>query len=126
MSEAAKSVDIAPLDEIQEWIDKCGIRPVWGRVAVRPLSIEDTDDQFKGSMIAIPETVKETHQRAQQHAILVAVDDDSFADWKGLKPKIGDTVLIDKYVGFHFKTNGELYRMMNDDQIVGIVESRHA
>lgn len=98
------------------------IVPVWGRVVVRPFNVEETDETFKNSQIIIPKETKDKEQRAQMEGELVCVGGNAFEDWVGQKPVPGDTVLFDKYVGFHKKVNGEIYRMINDSDIVAILE----
>lgn len=90
---------------------------MWGRVVVKPL---DTETKSQGGIVLVEETVKK-EQRTQMKAVLIKKAEDAFEDWKQ-SPKVGDTLIIDKYAGFHITTNEIEYRLMNDDQIIAIVE----
>lgn len=99
------------------------IHPTWARVLVRPLKVSESDKTFKNSQIIIPDEAMAREQRAQTKAILVAIGGDCFMDWntRGPIPQIGDTVFVEKYVGFHIKHNDVDYQLINDDQILAVL-----
>jgi len=99
------------------------IKPLWGRVVVKPFDVTETDETFKNTRIIIAEEAKKKEQRAQMEGEFICAGGNAFEDWKDdALPKPGDRVMFDKYVGFHKKVDGVEYRIMNDTDIIAIVE----
>lgn len=103
----------------------CPIRPVWGRVVLKPHDVEETDPAYKAAKNAglyIPEKEKNRDQIRQVEGELVAIGGDCFKDWQGLIPKVGDKVLYDEYAGSNKTFNNVKYQIVNDTDIIGILE----
>lgn len=111
---------------MEKYIEKCPITPVWGRVVVRPLDIEQTDSLYKNTCLAIPDEVLKQDQRQQSKAVFIKAGDDAFDSWQGRKPKPGEEVVIEKHLGtaFEVEIDGKkiVYRLINDDNVVAILE----
>ena len=101
------------------------IRPVWGRVIVKPTDITETDEVLKAGKQAgfiLPETKEaERLQHGQIEGTLIAVGGNCFDDWLEPIPKVGETVIYDKYSGFIKEVDGEEYRIISDTDILAIV-----
>lgn len=100
------------------------IKPVWGRLIVKPEDITETDEVLKRGKqfgFEIPENrEKERLQHGQIEGLLVAVGGNCFEDWKGIIPQVGDTVIYDKYSGFIKDYEGVEYRIISDTDILAI------
>ena len=95
-----------------------GITPVGYRVLVKPDALEKTT---RGGIV-IPETSREGHDRAQATGRVVAFGEFAYKEWPRRWVSTGDRVLFSKYGGTHLTgEDGELYRMLNDEQIVAKV-----
>ncbi len=101
------------------------IKPVWGRLVVKPIAIEETDELLKRSKqsgIIIPESLeKQRMQHAQIEGELISNGGNCFEDWKEPIPKVGDKVIYDKYAGFIKEIDGQEYRIISDTDILAIV-----
>ena len=92
------------------------VRPLADRVIVKPI---EASESKKGGII-IPDTAKEKPQEGQVVALGTGKRDD---DGK-LIPftvKKGDKVLISKYGGTEIKIDGDMYLIMREDDILGIL-----
>ena len=92
------------------------VRPLADRVIVKPI---EASESKKGGII-IPDTAKEKPQEGQVVALGTGKRDD---DGK-LIPftvKKGDKVLISKYGGTEIKIEGDMYLIMREDDILGII-----
>ena len=92
------------------------VRPLADRVIVKPI---EASESKKGGII-IPDTAKEKPQEGQVVALGTGKRDD---DGK-LIPftvKKGDKVLISKYGGTEIKIDGDMYLIMREDDILGII-----
>ena len=101
------------------------MKPVWGRVVVRPLKIEETDEVYRkaeAAGIVIESEQKDREEFAQIEGELVAVGGNAFEDWVPPIPKVGDKVVYDKYRGMTKKINGQEYRLISDTDIQAILE----
>lgn len=102
------------------------IKPVWGRLVVKPLEIEETDDVLKSAKAAglqLPENKeKERLQHSQVEGELIAVGGNCFEDWQQPIPKVGDKVIYDKFSGFIKSIDGAEYRIISDTDILAIGE----
>lgn len=97
-----------------------GIRPVEYKVLVKPKAVEEKT----AGGIYLPDQIKEKEKFAKQEGVLVAVGAIAFTDPDWLdRPKVGDTVLFDKYAGCTVKgKDGEEYRLINDKEIGAVYE----
>ena len=92
------------------------VRPLADRVLVKPIEATETK---KGGII-IPDTAKEKPQEGEVVALGTGKRDD---DGKVIPftVKKGDKVLISKYGGTEIKIEGEMYLIMREDDILGIL-----
>jgi len=98
------------------------------RVLVKPDSAETVS---KGGII-IPETVSEKKAMAMMKATVIAVGETAWFEAEHdarnygaafARPNAGDRVLIGKYSGVEVTgLDGESYRLMNDDDVIGRLE----
>ena len=94
------------------------LRPLGNRVVVERA---EEEEQVSGGII-IPDSAKEKGQEAK----VIAVGPGSRKDDGGVLPldvSVGDTVLIGKYAGNDVNVNGNDYVILNEDEILGILES---
>ena len=101
------------------------IKPVWGRLVVKPIDIHETDETLKSAKAAgfvLPSDNKSDRiQQAQIEGELVAVGGNCFEDWHDPIPLVGDRVIYDKYSGFIKEIDGQDYRIISDTDILAIV-----
>ncbi len=92
------------------------VRPLADRVIVKPI---EASESKKGGII-IPDTAKEKPQEGQVVALGTGKRDD---DGKIIPftVKKGDKVLISKYGGTEIKIDGDMYLIMREDDILGIL-----
>ena len=98
------------------------LKPIEDRVVVLPDSIEETTG---GGLIVKADFTKTQDRRTQTRGVLVATSDCAFSDFKGGKrPQIGDRIVFAIYSG-EFYTEGDVeYKIMNDEDIVGILKEQ--
>ena len=101
------------------------IRPVWGRLVVKPTDITETDELLKSakaSGFVLPSDDKnDREQQAQIEGELIAVGGNCFDDWSDPLPKVGDRVIYDKFAGFIKDVDGQDYRIISDTDILAII-----
>ena len=92
------------------------VRPLADRVIVKPI---EASESKKGGII-IPDTAKEKPQEGEVVALGTGKRDD---DGKIIPftVKKGDKVLISKYGGTEIKIDGDMYLIMREDDILGIL-----
>jgi chaperonin GroES len=92
------------------------VRPLADRVIVKPI---EASESKKGGII-IPDTAKEKPQEGEVVALGTGKRDD---DGKviAFTVKKGDKVLISKYGGTEIKIDGDMYLIMREDDILGII-----
>jgi len=92
------------------------IKPLGDRVLVQALE----EKEVKKGGIIIPDTAKEKPQEGKIVALGTGKRDE---DGKILPftVKKGDKVLISKYGGTEVKVDGEIYLIMREDDILGII-----
>jgi len=96
---------------------KIKVRPLGDRVLVE--SIEEAE-QVKGG-IFIPDSAKEKPQQSKVVAVGPGKLDDS-GKRIPMEVKVGDLVLTSKYGGTEIKLDDKEYKILNADDILGIVE----
>ncbi|MDD4028529.1 MAG: co-chaperone GroES [Caldisericia bacterium] len=92
------------------------IRPLGDRVVVKALDAEETT---KGGII-LPDSAKEKQQKGK----VLAVGNGRILDNGTRVPldiREGDTVLYSKYGGTEVKIDGELYLIVNERDILGVI-----
>ena len=101
------------------------IKPVWGRLIVKPTDITETDEVLKKGKafgFELPDNQeKERLQHGQIEGELIAVGGNCFEDWKKPIPEIGNKVIYDKYAGFVKDYEGVEYRIISDTDILAIL-----
>jgi chaperonin GroES len=93
------------------------VRPLRDRVLVK--RVEAHEQRIGG--IIVPDTAKEK----PQHARVIAAGSGRVNDDGKTIPmevKVGDHVLIGKYVGTEIKLDGEEYLIVREDEILGVAE----
>lgn len=93
------------------------VKPLADRVLLQRI---EEGEEIKGGII-IPDSAKEKPQEAKVIALGTgAVDKDgkkiAFA------VKVGDKVLIGKYAGTEVKLNDEIYLLLREEEILGVIE----
>ncbi len=91
------------------------IKPLADRVLIRPLEAEAKTK----SGIFIPDTAKEAPAQGK----IVALGNGKMPDGKSheFSVKIGDKVLYSKYSGDEIKLDNVEYKIMKEDEILGIL-----
>lgn len=97
-------------------MSKPNITPLGDRVLVQ--SVED-DEQVKGGII-IPDSAKEKPQQATIIALGTGKKDDD-GNAVDFQVKVGDVVLVSKYGGTEVKFDDEVYQLLREDDILGIL-----
>ena len=97
-------------------MSKPNITPLGDRVLVK--SVEE-DEQVKGGII-IPDSAKEKPQEAEIIALGTGKKDDDGNDVP-FQVKVGDVVLVSKYGGTEVKFDDEIYQLLREDDILGIL-----
>lgn len=96
------------------------VTPCGHRVLVKPVEIETVS---KGGIIIESGKDAKRKQHAQILATVVAIGDNAWKDFGG-KPwcSVNDTVLISKFAGYELMINDQMHRLINDEDVCGIVE----
>ena len=92
------------------------VKPLGDRVLVQPLEEQETK---KGGII-IPDTAKEKPQEGKVVALGTGKIDEN-GKKIDFTVKKGDRVLISKYGGTEIKIDGEIFMIMREDDILGII-----
>ena len=93
------------------------LKPLGDRVLVKPSEPREE----KKSGIIIPDTGKEKPQEGK----VIAVGKGKVTEDGKVLPmnvKVGDVVMFGKYSGDEVKIDGEEYKIMNQDDVIGIIE----
>jgi len=93
------------------------VRPLHDRVIVRRL---DEEEKSAGGII-IPDSAKE---KPIQGKVIAAGKGKIMenGDVRPLDVKAGDTVIFSTYAGTEIKLDGDVFLMMREDDILGVVE----
>jgi chaperonin GroES len=84
-------------------------KPLGARVMVRPVEREQTTE----SGIVLPDTAKEKPQSAE--VVAVGAHED-------VKVSVGDVVVLRKYSGTEVQLDGEEHRIVDAENILGVIE----
>jgi len=81
--------------------------------------IQTYEPERKGAQIVIPDSVQGRMSMVDNRATVIAVGPGAWHDEATPRAKVGDKVLVTKFVGFMAKgpTDGQLYRLVNDRDI---------
>lgn len=88
------------------------IKPLGDRVIIKPAAAEEKT----ASGLYIPDTAKEKPQQGSVVAAGTGLPD------KPLTVKEGDTVLYGKFSGTEVNINGDVYLIMHESDIYGIIQ----
>ncbi|MCG8528427.1 MAG: co-chaperone GroES [Opitutales bacterium] len=95
-------------------LSNANLTPIGDRVLVKLASAEEE----KVGGIYIPDSAKEKPQTAEVVALGTGKKDGEAIDFQ---VKVGDQVLISKYGGTEIKIDGELFNLLREDDILGII-----
>ena len=100
--------------------NKSGLRPVGHAVLIQPY-----EPEFQRSVIVIPDFVSEGTKMRESRGIVMEVGSSAWDDEKQPRAKVGDKVMISKYVGALVTgpADNKLYRMINDRDIFCVIEA---
>jgi chaperonin GroES len=93
------------------------LKPLGDRVLVEPIEEKETK---KGGII-IPDTAKEKPTEGIVRAIGTGKTDDN-GKKVPFEVKVGDRVLVSKYGGTEIKLDGKEYKILNSDDILGVID----
>ena len=109
-------------------VQKKVIIPVGWTVIVKPDAPEPVKDTFiEGGRVVVPDSLKPTVDELQAQAttgVVMAVGDEAYRKFENPEsnvPRAGDKVLFAKYAGQSIFLNKIEYRVLNDQDILGIV-----
>src|SRR5512141_833472 len=91
--------------------------PLGDRVLVEPLK----EQKVKKGRIIIPDTAKEKPTDGVVRALGTGKTDDNGKKIP-FEVKVGDRVLVSKYGGSEVKLDGKEFKLLNSDDILGIIE----
>ena len=96
-----------------------GLHPKGVAVLVLPYEPEK-----RGSLIQMPDTVKERERMVETRAVVVEVGPSAWDDEKEPRARMGDHVLISKFAGSMAVgiKDGKQYRLVNDRDIYCVLE----
>jgi chaperonin GroES len=95
-------------------LNSTNLTPIGDRVLVKLTVAEE--EQVGG--IYIPDSAKEKPQTAEVVALGTGKKDGETIEFQ---VKVGDKVLISKYGGTEVKIAGDLYNLLREDDILGII-----
>lgn len=87
------------------------------------LALPKVDDTFQSGIVKSDLTVQR-EEISTVVGFVLAVGDDAYKDvrFKSAWCKQGDFVLVGAYKGTRFRIHGQEFRMVNDDDVLGVVE----
>ena len=98
-------------------------KPVGWRILVLPFK---ASEKTKGGILLTDKTMEDSQLTASV-AMVLAVGDDAYADKEkfpnGPWCKQGDWVVFGRYAGSRIRIDGGEVRLLNDDEILGTVDS---
>ena len=98
-----------------------GINPVGWRILIKPKEIIE---KTASGIILTTEVTKDREQMGNTTGVVVAMGDQCFTNEPSPWCKVGDKVIFAKYAGLLYTGgNGEQYRMINDQDIVGTLDA---
>ncbi len=93
------------------------LKPLGDRVLVEPVE----EKEVKKGGIIIPDTAKEKPTEGLIRALGTGKTDDN-GKKVPFEVKVGDRVLVSKYGGTEIKLDGKDYKIMNSDDLLGVIE----
>ena len=95
---------------------KVKIRPIGDRVLVQHI---EEKEQVRGGII-IPDSAKEKPQEAKVIALGTGKKDEN-GKVSAFEVKVGDVVLLSPYSGSEVKVDGEKFKLVREDDILGVI-----
>ena len=95
---------------------KVKIKPIGDRVLVQHL---EEKEQVRGGII-IPDSAKEKPQEAKVIALGTGKKDDA-GNTVPFEVKVGNMVLLSPYGGSEVKLDGQKYKLVREDDILGVI-----
>lgn len=96
-------------------MNSTGLIPLGHRVLLQTKQLNRKTD---GGII-LPDDYAEKQDMAQMEAVVLDSGEEAFASMV-IQPKQGDKVMISKFAGLVYVIDDVEYRMVNDDDIVGL------
>lgn len=93
------------------------IRPLADRIVVKIMSAEQT----LKSGIVIPDTAKEKPQEGEVVAVGPGRLDTNSGKRVAVELKVGDRVLFENWGGKDYKADGVEYKILREDEVLGVV-----
>jgi chaperonin GroES len=93
------------------------LKPLGDRVLVEPVE----EKEVKKGGIIIPDTAKEKPTEGIIRALGTGKTDENGKKLP-FEVKVGDRVLVSKYGGTEIKLDGKEYKILNSDDILGVIE----
>ena len=100
---------------------KIGIQPVGWQLLIRPMKGPE-----KSGSIFLTDATKEENKIAASVCEILDMGPDCYMDDKfasGPWVSVGDYVLVGKFTGSRFNYQGEEFRLINDDQVIGTTDN---
>lgn len=94
------------------------IKPLGNRLVVKPMTAEQT----LKSGIVIPDTAKEKPQEGEVVAVGPGAWDAEGQKRLKMEVKVGDKVIFENWAGKEYKVDGEEYKILREDEILGLIE----
>jgi co-chaperonin GroES (HSP10) len=89
-------------------------------------AVPQIEQKFEGSSIIKPDAVSRVEEQTTSILFVLDVGPDAYGDKEkfpgGPWCQKGDFVLVRTYSGTRFKVHGKEFRLLNDDQIDGVVD----
>jgi len=95
---------------------KVKIKPIGDRVLVQHI---EEKEQVRGGII-IPDSAKEKPQEAKVIALCTGKKDEN-GIVTAFEVKVGDIVLLSPYGGSEVKLDGEKFKLVREDDILGVI-----
>jgi chaperonin GroES len=93
------------------------LKPLGDRILVEPVE----EKEVKKGGIIIPDTAKEKPTEGIVRALGTGKTDDNGKKIP-FEVKVGDRVLVSKYGGTEIKLDGKEYKILNSDDILGVID----
>ena len=101
--------------------NESGMNPVGWRVLIKPQEVKMVS---KGGSILTTETTEAREQMGNTTGVVIAMGDQCYLDEPAPWCEVGDKVIFAKYAGLlYLGKDGNQYRMVNDKDITGTLDS---
>ena len=94
------------------------IKPLGDRVVVKVVAAET----ISKSGIIIPDTAKEKPQEGEVVAVGPGRYDEKHEKRIAVELKVGDKVLYESWAGKEYKAAGVEYKILREDEVIGLIE----